>query len=160
MAPVESPDNQPARLAPPCPADAGTAAKELEEETGIIVDASELVDLTHLAYGAMPLSRALKPLGKDASGAASDAPVGEATCQGIYPSPGGCDEFLRVFLFRKRMSKAELGALQSRIYGAAHEAERIALRVVPLGDLWRWTPDCKTLSALMLFEKLREAGSV
>lgn len=144
----------------PAPAIAGTAAKELEEETGIIVEASELVDLTHLAYGAMPRSRALKPLGKGAAGDVSDAPVGEATCQGIYPSPGACDEFLRVFLFRKNMSKAELADLQSRIYGAAHEAERIALRVVPLGDLWRWTPDCKTLSALMLYEKLREAGRV
>ncbi len=125
-----------------------------------MVDASQLVDLTHLAYGATPRSRVLRPLHKDASEGESDAAAGEAICEGIYPSPGACDEFLRVFLFRKRMSKAELADLQSRIYGATHEAERIALRVVPLGELWRWTPDCKSLSALMLYEKLREAGSV
>ena len=70
------------------------------------------------------------------------------------------NHFHAAVLFADDSRKAELADLQSRIYGATHEAERIALRVVPLGELWRWTPDCKSLSALMLYEKLREAGSV
>ena len=55
----------------------GVAAKELREETGIDIAADELVDLTELAYAA--------------AGAAA-AP----RFRGVFVTPGGSDEFIRV----------------------------------------------------------------
>lgn len=52
----------------------GVAAKELMEETGIKIKSNELIDLTQLAY--------------------------KGSYSGVYPSAGGCDEFLRLFVHR------------------------------------------------------------
>lgn len=61
---------------------AGVAAKEMEEETGIQITEDQLIDLTQLAYGDQ--------------------------YRGIYPSPGGCDEFIRLFAFKKAVAREEL----------------------------------------------------
>ncbi|KAF9164123.1 hypothetical protein DFQ26_001813 [Actinomortierella ambigua] len=50
---------------------AGKCAEEIEEECGITMDHESLVDMTQLAYG--------------------------DKWDGMYPSVGGCDEFLRLF---------------------------------------------------------------
>lgn len=112
----------------------GAAAKELREETGLAIPSSELVDLTGLAYG--------------------DA------YKGMYPSCGGCDEFLRLFLHRKEMTEEELTALQGKLTGLREEGELITLQVLPLDDLWQATPDAKALSALLLYSKLLAAGKI
>ncbi|KAF2072276.1 hypothetical protein CYY_006408 [Polysphondylium violaceum] len=106
----------------------GVAAKELKEETGLEVTEDKLIDLSGLAYGD----------GVD----------------GIYPSPGGCDEFIRLFLFRETLEQAKIEELQNRLTGCLSENESITLDVVPLENLWRKSHDGKTLSALYLYEKL------
>ena len=113
---------------------AGVAAKEMAEETGIVVSEAELLDLTALAYG--------------------------AAVPGVYPSAGGCDEFLRLMLYSKAVGEAELSALQGKLTGSAEESEFITLDLVELDDLWRLAPDGKTLAALLLYEKLRARGAI
>lgn len=60
----------------------GAAAKEIEEETGFRIPASELIDLTALA---LQRSKMWEPSMQNA----------------MYPSPGGSDEFIPIFLWEK-----------------------------------------------------------
>ncbi|EAL71818.1 hypothetical protein DDB_G0271376 [Dictyostelium discoideum AX4] len=106
----------------------GVAAKELKEETGLEVSEDKLIDLTKLAYG--------------------------TEVDGVYPSPGGCDEFIRLFLFRETLDQSKIDELQHKLTGCLDENESITLNIVPLEDLWKKSHDGKTLSALYLYEKL------
>ncbi|RMZ76939.1 hypothetical protein DV737_g4594, partial [Chaetothyriales sp. CBS 132003] len=75
---------------------AGAAANELREETGLIVPEHELRDLTKLAL--------------------KDAKSSERHLQNaVYPSPGGCDEYIALFFWEKTMSRIELNELRDRI---------------------------------------------
>ena len=131
----------------------GVAAKELEEETGIKIGVADLVDLTALALG---LSRDLE------SGDSSNEENNKATSTmpGVYPSAGGCDEFLRLLLFRKNLPKAEIDALRGKATGNIAEGECIVLELVQYNQLWRQCTDMKALSSMILFEKLRDAGEL
>lgn len=107
---------------------AGTAAKEVEEETGIVINETELIDLTYMAYNGY--------------------------YNGMYPSAGGCDEFIRLFLYQKDITAEKLADLNGKLTGLREEGELIKLRLVLLEDVWRIAPDSKTLSALYLYERL------
>ena len=89
---------------------AGVAAKELQEETGITVSTKDLVDLTEMAFG--------------------------STYQGVYPSAGGCDEFLRLFLYRTKMAKEDINKLQGKCTGVLEEGEQIKLKIISINELW------------------------
>jgi ADP-sugar diphosphatase len=103
----------------------GTAAKEIKEETGIIMNATDLVDMTANLYGDDVL--------------------------GLYPSIGGCDEFIRYFLFAKEVDAAELAEIQGRSTGVLDEGEKIKVDVIPLKDLHKKSPDMNTTTALYLY---------
>jgi 8-oxo-dGTP pyrophosphatase MutT (NUDIX family) len=60
----------------------GQAAKEIKEETGFKLPESELIDLTELA---------LKESKRE----------GETLQNAMYPSPGGSDEYIPIFLWEK-----------------------------------------------------------
>jgi ADP-sugar diphosphatase len=109
---------------------AGKAAKEMSEETLLEITDGELFDLTHFAY--------------------------EGKYKGMYPSAGGCDEFLRLFLYRRYMSKEVLELLRMAHTGD-DETEIIKLKLVPLAELWHEAPDAKALAALYLYTKFQEA---
>jgi ADP-sugar diphosphatase len=106
----------------------GVAAKELEEEVGLTIDSSALRDLTAEAYG---------------DGVA-----------GVYPSIGGCDEFLRLYSYEASVTREELEGMQGKATGCREEGEVISLHIVPLADVWKLAPDAKTLSILHLYDKL------
>jgi len=114
----------------------GIAAKELEEETGIKINSSELIDLFALTY------------------------TDKTADRGMYPSPGGCDEFIRLFAFRYEISDEQLADLEGKYSGLMEEGEIITLHIVPLENLWKSTPDGKTLAAYCLYEKLKHAGTL
>ena len=106
----------------------GIAAKELKEETGLSPDPTELVDLTHHIYG--------------------------GRFHGMYPSPGGSDEYLRIFLWDKKLTQSEYEELNEKVrgvHGEAEEGEEIKVRMIKLKDLHTSTPDAKALSALTLY---------
>jgi len=108
---------------------AGKAADEMREETGLEIKDTDLIDLTEMAYGNL--------------------------FRGMYPSAGGCDEFIRLFLYRRYVSPEVLEALHNA-FGGDGDSEIIKLKIVPLEDLWLHAPDAKALSALYLYQKYLE----
>jgi ADP-sugar diphosphatase len=122
----------------------GAAAKEIKEETGLEIREEDLVDMTKLAN-------------QRAGGVTSEEELQEA----VYPSPGGSDEFIPVFLLRKRMSRNEIEGLKGKLTGLRDHGEKITLRLCHLDDLWNVAArDGKTLAAVALFEGLRKAGMI
>ncbi|KAI9105882.1 hypothetical protein DFS34DRAFT_641736 [Phlyctochytrium arcticum] len=122
---------------------AGTAAKELEEECGIQIKEDDLIDLTTLA------------LGEDGRNPDGQSRLGHT---GVYTSPGGSDEYIKLFLCRKTLPLADIARLEGFEGGLRNEGERIKLKVVRLADLWRSTRDMKALSALALYENCERKG--
>lgn len=123
---------------------AGGAAKEIEEETGLKVKDDELLDMTALALSNDP---------QDESG--------EQLQKAIYPSAGGCDEFIPVFLYQKRIPRQQLKDWQGKLTGLRDHGEKITLKLVRLEDLWReGARDAKTLGAWSLYEGLRRTGKI
>lgn len=76
-------------------------------------------------------------------------PLGDA----FFPSPGGCDERIKLFACVHKVSRAFVEELEGRHTGCLEENERITLKIVPLEDLanlpdaksqlayWRWRND-------------------
>ncbi|KAL4916831.1 hypothetical protein BDW62DRAFT_202325 [Aspergillus aurantiobrunneus] len=119
---------------------AGKAAEEIQEETGLVIPQSELVDMTSLA-----LQSAEEPVD------------GETLQKAVYPSAGGSDEFIPLFLCDKRMSRKDIEALQGKLTGLRQHGEKITLKVVPLKDLWKeGMRDGKTLAAWALYMGLKK----
>ncbi|KAL8543847.1 hypothetical protein ACS0TY_004415 [Phlomoides rotata] len=110
----------------------GTAVREVQEETGLHLNLEDLVDLT----------------------AFLDPSTG---CR-VFPSPGGCDEDLGVFLYRGSVDKEKIKQLQGKETGLRDDGELIRLRVVAYNNLWRMTPDAKTLMAIALYEMAKRDG--
>lgn len=104
----------------------GTAAKEMEEECGIKVRPSEMIDLTELAC-----QRALD--------------AGHIPSSGIAPSPGGSDEIIRYLYFERTVTKADLDRMRGRLAGLRDHGEYITLRVVPMDDIWKISCDAKAI---------------
>lgn len=110
----------------------GTAAREVEEETGIHLNLQDMVDLT----------------------AFLDPSTG---CR-LFPSPGGCDEEISLFLYKGSVSKETITQLQGKKTGLRERGELIKVHVVPYEKLWRVTADAKTLSAIALYEMAKKEG--
>ncbi|KAI8605609.1 hypothetical protein EDD21DRAFT_363168 [Dissophora ornata] len=113
---------------------AGKCADELKEECGITLEHDKLIDMTQLAYG--------------------------SDWEGVYPSAGGCDEFLRLFVSCQDMEWNELQALEGRLGGLRDIGESITLSLVELKDAYKVAPDAKLLSALALFHALKAEGKI
>lgn len=123
----------------------GAAAKEIREETGLEIEEGELVDMTRLAI------------------VARDGHEGDSEethlQQAVYPSPGGCDEFIPIFLVRKRMAEEEIQSLKGKLTGLREHGEKITLKICKLRDLWKvGARDGKTLAAVALYEGLKREG--
>jgi len=96
---------------------AGKAASEMKEETGIVVKDGDMIDLTEMVQGG-------------------------AGHKGVWLSPGGSDEFMRFFLYRKAWPQADIEALEGKLTGefefASHlprsflETSRISLAVLAI----------------------------
>lgn len=122
----------------------GSAAKEIQEETGLSIPQDELVDMTSLALQSV-----------------SEPEDGETLQKAVYPSAGGSDEFVPLFLCQKRMPRTEIEGLQGRLSGLRQEGEKITLKVVPLENLWKeGLRDGKTLAAWALYKGLKQDGKI
>lgn len=121
----------------------GGAAKEIEEETGLKVKESELIDMTALAI------------------AESEDADGEKLQKAVYPSPGGCDEYIPLFLYEKRIPRAQMEEFRGKLTGLREEGEKITLKLVPLKDVWKeGARDGKTLAAWALYSGLKVEGKI
>ncbi|KAK6137587.1 hypothetical protein DH2020_028667 [Rehmannia glutinosa] len=110
----------------------GTAVREVEEETGLHLNLDDLVDLT----------------------AFLDPSTG---CR-VFPSPGGCDEEIGLFLYRGSVDKEIIKQLQGKQTGLRDHGEMIRVHVVPYKNLWRMTADAKVLMAIALYEMAMRDG--
>ncbi len=106
---------------------AGVAAKELKEELDIEISASDLTNLSEL----------------------SGAP------DGMYLSPGACEETIRFFAFTRTVSRPELNAMQGKCTGALDEGEQITLKIIELDELLS-LPDAKSVVAYTLFQQHKD----
>jgi ADP-sugar diphosphatase len=104
-----------------------SASKELEEELGLTVDASQLINLTEWAYN-----------GK---------------FHGMYPSIGGCDEQIAIMLYRTTMTREKLNEIHDKQTGVAEEGEVIRTKIIPLDELIYTVPDAKAMCAYLLYKE-------
>lgn len=111
----------------------GIAAQELKEECGINIRSDQLIDLTDMAFDSEPW---------------------------IYPSAGGCDEFIKLFLYRERIPLASILDMEDRIGGLVEHGERIHLRIVKLSQVWKLTRDAKAHCSLYLLDQLQKEGKI
>lgn len=126
---------------------AGAAAKEIEEETGLSIKESELVDLTALTTG----------LSSEDGGRGTE----QHLQKGVYPSPGGSDEFIPIMMARKKMEGKDIEALRGKLTGLRDHGEKITLKIVKLADVWKvGVRDGKTLAAVSILEGLRREGKL
>jgi ADP-sugar diphosphatase len=117
----------------------GAAAKEIKEETGLEIQEKELVDMTRLA-----------------NQKTNNVTEQENLQDAVYPSPGGSDEFIPIFLSRRRMSRDEIEGLKGKLTGLRDGSEKITLKLCRLDELWKTGGrDGKTLAAVTLYEGLR-----
>ena len=117
----------------------GTAAMELEQECGIRLKASELINLTDLAF-------------------ADAYEKGNLPYLGIAPSPGGCDEFIGIAYVEKKVTVLQLEEMNGRLWGLREDGEHITLRIAPFDEAWRISGDSKFLCAIFMLEKLQAEG--
>ena len=128
----------------------GSAAREIAEETGLTVTSDQLICMTDLM-----LESSISP-----SSAESSSSV-EHLNKAMYPSPGGSDEYIPLFLHQRRVSRAQLEEWQGRLTGLRDQGEKITVKIVSLKEAWAvGGRDGKTLAALGLYWKLREEGKV
>ena len=121
----------------------GGAAKEISEETGLKISEKELIDMTKLALPS------------------SSSDEDEQLQQGVYPSPGGCDEFVPIFLWQKRVPRDTLTEWQGKLTGLRDHGEKITLMLCPLDKIWQvGGRDGKVLAGLALYEGLRKEGKI
>lgn len=120
---------------------AGGAAKEIQEETGLVVPESELINLTELALPA-PAER-------------------EDLQAAVYPSPGGSDEFIPIFYWQKRVPREQLKEWQGKLTGLREHGEKITLMLTRLDELWRHGGrDAKALAAYSLYHGLKMENKI
>ncbi|XP_072967287.1 nudix hydrolase 14, chloroplastic [Typha angustifolia] len=110
----------------------GTAVREVEEETGICLKMEDMVNLTGFL----------------------DPTTG---CK-VFPSPGGCDEEISLFLYKGHVDKETINALQGKETGLRDHGELIKVHLVPYNNLWRVTADAKALCAIALYEMAKKDG--
>ncbi|KAF2674948.1 NUDIX family hydrolase [Microthyrium microscopicum] len=124
---------------------AGAAAKEIKEECGLTIEESELTNMSELAAKAA---------------AEVDKPnIAEDLQTGVYPSIGGCDEIIPMFLCEKRIKRDKMDSLEGSLTGLRDEGEKITLKLCRLRDLWKvGCRDGKVLSALALYSGLKAEG--
>jgi ADP-sugar diphosphatase len=128
----------------------GKAAAEIKEEVGIEINSDDLFNMSEAATSDIPTY----PWTTDTAGLPS-----ETVQNSMYPSAGGCDEFIPLMLCQKRLTHDMMKELNGKATGLRDEGENITLKVVPLKDLWKeGGRDAKALAALSLYEGLRREG--
>jgi 8-oxo-dGTP pyrophosphatase MutT (NUDIX family) len=65
----------------------------------------------------------------------------------FFPSCGGSDEKLQLYVCKRRMAEDDIHALEGTLAGMHHEHERIRVKLVPLDELPTHTNDPKALIA-------------
>ncbi|KAI8958145.1 hypothetical protein F5Y11DRAFT_337160 [Daldinia sp. FL1419] len=125
---------------------AGTAAQEIKEELGLEIPASELQCLSDLVASPSDHAENEEKAGE------SDENLPFA----VYPSAGGCDEHIPIFMHERRVPRETLKEWTGKLTGLRDHGEKITLKLVRMKNLWReGSRDAKCLAAVALWEGLR-----
>lgn len=124
---------------------AGAAAKEMQEECGLEIHEDQLTCLSELA----------------GAGRAAEEEGDERLAEAMFPSAGGCDEFITIYSHERRIPREQLKEWSGKLTGLRDHGEKITLKIVPMKDLWKeGARDAKSLAAVALWEGLRREGKV
>lgn len=93
----------------------GAAAKEIEEELGLRIPEDELINLSELA---------MQDVGEGKGEGKEDVP------KAMFPSAGGCDEYIPIFLHEKRVPREQLKEWTGKLTGLRDEGEKVCLFVL------------------------------
>ncbi|KAL1865865.1 hypothetical protein Daus18300_006977 [Diaporthe australafricana] len=138
---------------------AGVAAKEIEEELGMVIKQTELTCLTDKVGEIRQARKARREEATAAagSGRSPDPTSAENIPFAMYPSAGGCDEYIKIFSHERRVPRSTLQEWEGKYGGLRDEGEMITLKVVPLEDLWlEGAMDSKALAAVALYRKVKQ----
>ncbi|XXH02648.1 hypothetical protein Hte_009029 [Hypoxylon texense] len=138
---------------------AGTAAREIREELGLEIPVAELRCLSDMA------ATDEKEEGRGGSSSGSGGGGGGDDDEGLpaamYPSAGGCDEHIPIYMHERRVPREQLKEWTGKLTGLRDHGEMITLKLVKMKDLWReGARDAKCLAALALWEGLRRQGKL
>ena len=132
------------------------AVKELEEEAGIIIDPSQLIDLGHPDHFRETRTDVICKTNEKAWEWFSNGDPNKSHL-GYFNSPGGSTEETRFYMYEEEMTELELCELVARLetnsHGLKEEGELIKLMLVPIDNLLDIAPDMKVGHALALRER-------
>lgn len=137
---------------------AGVAAREIQEELGLVIKQEELTSLTDKVA---EIRRAReqhdrKTTSMDNDSAVSPSQDKETLPFAMYPSAGGCDEYIKILFHERRVPRNTLKEWEGKYGGLRDEGELISLKVVPLEDLWlEGGMDAKALAAVTLYKQYK-----
>ncbi|KAF2653118.1 hypothetical protein K491DRAFT_680809 [Lophiostoma macrostomum CBS 122681] len=140
---------------------AGQAAKEINEEVGITSNKDDLKDMTALAAKKSSNRWWSKATTVSKNLEDEELQADETLQAANYPSVGGCDEAITLYLYQTRVSKEDMESLKSKATGVPAEVEHITTKLVPLKNVWtEGARDGKTLAALALYQNLKNAAAL
>ena len=114
----------------------GVSIRELDEECGIHVERSELINITSLFYGE------------------------DNTIDCIpFSHPLLFDDCEYIFGVIRKMSTEEIKALEGNS-GGCDEDEQITIHIVPFSDVWKISQDVVTISISEICEQLIQEGKI
>jgi 8-oxo-dGTP pyrophosphatase MutT (NUDIX family) len=87
----------------------GTAAIEIKQELGLEIPEEQLINLTELAIPEKKMEE-----------------LGEATPRAMFPSAGGCDEYIQIFLHEVKVPRAQLKKWTGKLTGLREEGEKVS----------------------------------
>jgi ADP-sugar diphosphatase len=73
----------------------------------------------------------------------------------MYPSPGGSDESIKLYLCERLVDRQEIEDLNGRLAGLRDRGEKTTVRILDYENLWKvGARDAKTLGAWALYQQL------
>jgi ADP-sugar diphosphatase len=143
---------------------AGTAAREMREELDLVLPEDQLVCLSDLAAESCRSiqENGGEDRGEDGQGQQQQKFEEEEDLpNAMFPSAGGCDEFIPIFMHERRVPRSQLKEWAGKLTGLRDQGEHITLKLVRMNDLWKeGGRDSKCLAALALWEGLKREGKL
>jgi ADP-sugar diphosphatase len=117
------------------------AARDLKDKIGLELKAKDLIDMTDVALRGHQSDESLK--------------------NAMYPSPGGCDEFISIFLWEKEMDRMLIDSLRGQLSEENLETGKVRVRLFNYEKLLQvGARDGKTWAAWSLYEYLKRTGQI
>jgi ADP-sugar diphosphatase len=116
------------------------ATQKLWDVVGLVLKEEDLTNMTDLAL--------------------KDQSTDELLPAAMYPSVGGCDEYVKIYLWEREMDRMEIDALRTQFSGSRSD-DNVAVRLLSYENLLQvGARDGKTLAAWALYEYLKSTRQI